>query len=190
MIDNSKNICIENIWEQFSSPLKNFIKRRVKNDQDADDILQNVFCKILSNIDGLRENDKIHAWVYKIARNSIIDFYRAQKFEKGMTELSENIINEVEVESTENEEIAQCLKAMIMYLPEEYKQALLLTEFQNLTKKALSEKMSLSLSGAKSRVQRARIKLKKMLLDCCQLEIDRRGNIIEYKKKCSDCKFC
>lgn len=190
MIDNSKTICIEIIWEQFSNPLKSFIKRRVKNDQDADDILQNVFCKILSNIDGLRENDKVYAWVYKIARNSIIDFYRAQKFETDMPELSENIKSEVEVETTENEEIAQCLKAMIMYLPEEYKQALILTEYQNLTQKALSEKMGLSLSGAKSRVQRARTKLKKMLSDCCQLELDRRGNIIDYEKKCSDCKFC
>lgn len=190
MIDNSEAICIEIIWEQFSNPLKSFIKRRVKDNQDVEDILQNVFCKILSNIGSLRGTDKVYAWIYKIARNSIIDFYRAQKFEIDMPELSDNIVNDIEDESTDNKEIAQCLKAMIMYLPEEYKQALILTEFENLTQKALSEKMGISLPGAKSRVQRARTKLKKMLLDCCQLELDRRGNIIDYKHKCSDCKFC
>lgn len=189
-MDNSKANCMETIWEQFSKPLKSFIKKRVNNEQDADDILQNVFCKILSNFEEIRDNDKLHAWVYKITRNSIIDFYRALKFEKNMSELTDDIIIDVEVDPTENEEISQCLKSMIMYLPEEDKQALILTEFHNLTQKALGDKIGLSLSGAKSRVQRARAKLKKMLLDCCELELDHRGNIIDYKKKCSDCKFC
>lgn len=119
-----------------------------------------------------------------------MDFYRAQKFEIDMPELSDYIVSDIEDESTDNKEIAQCLKAMIMYLPEEYKQALILTEFENLTQKALSERIGLSLPGAKSRVQRARTRLKKMLLACCQLELDRRGNIIDYRHKCSDCKFC
>lgn len=61
MIDNSEVICIETIWDQFSNPLKSFIKRRVKIDQDVEDILQNVFCKILSNIGSLRETDKVYA---------------------------------------------------------------------------------------------------------------------------------
>ena len=79
---------------------------------------------------------------------------------------------------------------MINSLPEKYKQALILTEFQNLTQKELAERMGLSVSGAKSRVQRARIKLKELLLGCCSLEFDHYGNVIDYEHKCSDCKFC
>ena len=181
---------IESIWEEFSTPLKSFIRRRVKNDQDVDDILQNVFYKIHNNISSLREADKIHAWVYRTARNAITDFYRTQKSEESISELTEEIVNEVEDESTANDEIAQCLKAMIEHLPEKYKQAIILTEFQNLTQKELGERMGLSLSGAKSRVQRARVKLKEMLLGCCHLEFDRLGNVIDYKHNCIDCKFC
>lgn len=182
--------CIESIWEEFNTPLKSFIKRRVKNDHDVDDILQNVFYKIHNSISNLKESDKIHAWVYRIARNAIIDFYRAQKSEEYISELSEDIVSEIEDESTANDEIAQCLKAMIKHLPEKYKQAIILTEFQNLTQKELGERMGLSVSGAKSRIQRARVKLKEMLLSCCHLEFDRLGNVIDYRHKCSDCKFC
>lgn len=182
--------CIESIWEEFNTPLKSFINRRVKNDQDVDDILQNVFYKIHNNISSLRKAEKIYAWVYRIARNAITDFYRAQKSELDITELSEDILSDTEDEMSANDEIALCLKAMIKHLPEKYKQAIVLTEFQNITQKELSERMGLSVSGAKSRVQRARIKLKEMLLGCCHLEFDRLGNVIDYKHKCSDCEFC
>ncbi len=192
MDDISVHKNVETIWEQFSKPLLSYIKRRVRNEQDADDILQNVFYKIYNNIDSLRETEKIHAWVYTIAGNAITDFYRTQRFEKNSCELTEDIPDECENLDTPtgNEEIAQCLKAMISYLPEIYREAIILSEFQNLTQKELSVKLGLSLPGAKSRVQRGRAKLKEMLLCCCRLEFDCQGNIIDYKHKCSDCKFC
>lgn len=181
---------IESIWAEFSKPLKGFIGRRIKNDQDVDDILQNVFYKVHSSISSLREADRIHAWVYRIARNAITDFYRTKKSEEDFIELTEDIVSEKEDDFTVNEEIAQCLKQMLDHLPEKDREAILLTEFQNLTQRELSEIMDLSLSGAKSRVQRARSKLKEILLGCCHLEIDRLGNVIDCKHKCSDCKFC
>ena len=183
-------MCIESIWEEFNKPLRSFIQRRIKNEQDVDDILQNVFYKIHSSISSLRDTEKIHAWVYRIARNTIADFYRSQKYEEGIVALSEDILSETDDELTANHEIAQCVKAMINYLPEKYKQAILLTEFEHLTQKELGERMGLSVSGGKSRVQRARAKLKEMLLGCCQLEFDRLGNVIDYQHKCSDNKFC
>jgi RNA polymerase sigma-70 factor, ECF subfamily len=181
---------IEGIWMELSIPLKDFIKRRVKNDEDAEDILQTVFYKIHNSISNLNETEKIHAWIYSITKNAIADFYRMQKNRSYMTELQDDIIDKVQEEVTANHEIGQCLKTMIQYLPEKYKQAIILTEFQNLTQKELGKRLGLSVSGAKSRVQRARIKLKEMLLGCCYLELDRMGNVIDYKHKCSDCKYC
>lgn len=183
-------ILIENIWDEFSKPLKSFISRRVKNDQDAEDILQNVFFKIHSRIGDLRDDDRIHAWVYRITRNAINDFYRSQKNQENISEISEAMVIENDDDASLNNEIAQCLKEMIKHLPGKYEQAIVLTEFHNLTQKELGERMGLSISGAKSRVQRARVKLKEMLLGCCHLEFDRLGNVIEYRHKCSDCKFC
>jgi len=184
------DIYIENIWEEFSKPLKSFIQRRVNNEQDVDDILQNVFYKIYISMGSLKDTERIHAWVYRIARNTIADFYRKQRYEKGTIELCEDILSETDYESTANDEIAQCIRAMINYLPESYKQAILLTEFQHLTQRELGERMGLSVSGAKSRVQRARAKLKEMLMGCCHLDFDRFGNVIDYEHKSNDCKFC
>lgn len=181
---------VESIWKEFSTPLRCFISSRVKYDQDVDDILQNVFYKIHKNINSLRKADRIHAWVYTIARHAISDFYRIRKSEEDVIELPEDIISDMEEELTANVEIAKCIGAIVRDLPEKYKQAIVLTEFQNLTQKELSEKMGLSVSGAKSRVQRGRAIIKETLLGCCHLELDCRGNIINYKHKTRDCKFC
>ncbi len=72
------------------------------------------------------------------------------------------------------------LKPMIDDLPDKYREALWLTEFEGLTQVELAERLGISVSGAKSRVQRGRSLLRHDLLDCCQFEFDRRGGIIGY----------
>lgn len=181
---------IESLWEEFSLPLKNYISRRVNNQQDVEDILQDVFYKIHKNICNLNNTEKIHAWIYRITKNAIIDFYRAQKNQMNHTELLDDIISQTQDEVNANDEIAECLKSMVQNLPEKYKHAIILTEFENLTQKELGKRMGLSESGAKSRVQRARVKLKEMVLGCCQLEFDSMGNIIDYERQGDNCKYC
>jgi len=183
-------VCINHIWEELSVPLKMFIKKRIANEADVDDILQEVFLKIHNSINDLSDEHKIHAWVYRITRNSIVDYYRRQDKSIELSELSEEITMDPDEDITSNMEIAACLKSMIESLPAKYKEAVLLTEFQNLTQKELSDRMGLSLSGAKSRVQRGREKLKEMLLRCCHLEFDRLGNVIDYQHNSSDCEYC
>lgn len=192
MNDTLSSTNVENLWVRFNKPLMSFIKKRVNNDEDAEDILQDVFCKIQNNINGLKASDKIHAWVYSITRNAITDFYRTHRIGNLSSELSDDIPDNRLDSGSENanEEIAQCLIEMINSLPDKYKEALLLTKFQNLTQMELSKRLGLSLPGAKSRVQRARGKLKEMLFDCCNLEFDRLGNVIEYQDKKNRCKFC
>lgn len=186
---NELTTCMNQIWEEFSLPLKKFIRKRVPNDQYVDDILQEVFLKIHNNVDSLLDDNKIHAWIYRITRNAIVDYYRSKE-SIALAELPDEMIKVVEEDNSFNSEIASCLKTMIANLPEKYKEAVILTEFHNLTQKKLSEKLGLSLSGAKSRVQRGKGKLKDMLLGCCHIEFDHQGNVIDYKHKSNDCKFC
>jgi RNA polymerase sigma-70 factor, ECF subfamily len=84
-------------------------------------------------------------------------------------------------------ELAPSVAAMVNALPEPYREALYLTEYQGLSQRDLAVRLGLSFSGAKSRVQRAREKLKQLLLDCCHLEFDRRGRIIDYQPRCACC---
>ena len=183
--------CVTCLWENFHEPLEKFIARRVANPHDAEDLLQEVFVKISLKLDTLMDQEKIHAWIYQIARNVIVDYYRSGKtFAELPEDLAEGVDGvlgpsaegEAGASGNVNAEMAGCLTGMVQQLPEKYREAILLTEFENLTQKALAERLGLSVSGAKSRVQRARKLLKDMMLDCCRLEFDRCGNIIEFQK--------
>jgi RNA polymerase sigma-70 factor (ECF subfamily) len=78
-------------------------------------------------------------------------------------------------------------------LPEPYSQALILTEYEGLSQKEMAERLGISFSGAKSRVQRARRKLRDLLLQCCHFELDRRA-FLDYYPYCRGCnpslKYC
>jgi RNA polymerase sigma-70 factor (ECF subfamily) len=179
----------EEVWKKFNNLLKQFILKRVRNEHDAEDILQDVFCKIHNSIHKLKDKDKLQAWVYQITRHTIIDYYRSRKVMAEPTEIPEDLVNEP-IPSTLNEDIAACLKPMMDDLPEKYRESIILTEVAGLTQKEMAEKLGLSLSGAKSRVQRGREKLKEVLLACCHFELDRLGNILDYQLKEQSCRYC
>lgn len=175
----------EIIWRDFHKALKNFIALKVNSKDDADDILQDIFIRIHNKIGTLKSELKLESWIYQITRNAIIDYYRSRK-EK--VELPESL---TEYNSFENEaikRISPSILKMIEELPFAYKEALTLTEYEGMKQAQLANKLGVSLSGAKSRVQRARRLLKQMLLDCCNFELDRFGNIIDYNEKNKCCK--
>jgi RNA polymerase sigma-70 factor (ECF subfamily) len=168
----------EYIWKEFNGKLKGFIAKRVNDPTLVDDILQEVFLKIHTNLDHLNNLAKLKGWIYRIARNAIIDYYRSHRI---TSELPENLA-EPEDNSRLNasQKLAGSLKEMIKLLPPQYREALLLTEFGGMKQADLAKKLGISLSGAKSRVQRGRRMLKDLLYQCCHFEFDRRGMVIDY----------
>ena len=182
------NATLEHIWHEFAAKLGQFIRARVNDPATAEDILQDVFVKIQARLDQLKDPAKLQSWIYLIARNAIIDHYRTRK---ETVEVPETLIAEAEPESDEAEELEAAFRRMIYSLPEPYRKALVLTEFDGLTQKQLAERLGISISGAKSRVQRGREQLKEMLHECCTFEFDRRGKVIECtprtKTKCAEC---
>jgi RNA polymerase sigma-70 factor (ECF subfamily) len=155
----------EKVWQEYHSKLRAFIKSRISDDTASDDILQNVFLKMHSGLATLKDETKLQGWLYQIARNAIIDYYRSQKptvdipewFPHPETDPSEKI----------TQELSECLQPMIQLLPENYREAVILSELKGLTQKEVAKVQGTSLSGAKSRVQRGRVLLKKMLAECC-----------------------
>lgn len=174
----------EKIWKEFHDPLRRFILKRVPDEQSAEDILQDVFLKVHARIETLRDEERLPSWLYQLTRNVIIDYYRAHR----STSEIPDILYEPE-DRLENLalELAPCIQEMIESLPAIYRQALLLTEYEGMTQRELAERLHLSLPGAKSRVQRAREKLKNMLLECCHFQFDRYGRVIDYQPRCACC---
>nr|WP_235715713.1 sigma-70 family RNA polymerase sigma factor [Halalkalibacter hemicellulosilyticus] len=70
---------IERLWLQFHEPLKKFVTQRVSDQATAEDIIQEVFIKITAHINTVKDEERILPWIYKITRNTIIDYYRKQK---------------------------------------------------------------------------------------------------------------
>jgi RNA polymerase sigma-70 factor (ECF subfamily) len=176
----------ERVWEEFHPKLKQFVLRRVPDEQSSEDIIQDVFLKIHTRIDTLRNEEKLQSWIYQIARNAIADYYREHRATSDLSDAT-LLLEEPAAEDDIVKELIPSIKAMVDSLPPDYREALLLTEYEGLTQRELAQRLGLSLSGAKSRVQRAREKLKTMLLDCCHFEFDRRGQVIDYQPKCSCC---
>ena len=190
------------IWQQMHDRLLSYIRRRVATEHDAEDILQDVFLRIHQNLQRLRDSESVTAWIYQIARNAIADYHRQRaKAARITAQLAEEAGEtaglaqgggaEPEPMRRATEEFAQCLQPLLGQLPEHYQEAITLTELNGMTQKDAAGKLGLSVSGMKARVQRGRSKLKDVVLDCCNVELDRRGGLVDYERRngpgCEDC---
>ncbi len=176
----------QNIWNDFKHEIFGFIKARIKDVEAAEDILQDVFVKIHLNAKSLNENDKLTSWAYQITRNTIIDYYRKKKIINYPEDFKRNFPEDV---YDTNNDFIVCLKPFINHLPEIYKDALYKTTYENMSQKEYAHEMNFSYSATKSRIQRARQKLRNLFVDCCSVQSDKYGNIISAKSKSSkNCK--
>lgn len=178
----------EHIWQAFHTPLLQFIRKRVPDDACAEDILQEVFLKIHQYIETLKETKKLESWVYQITRHAIIDYYRSREQPSASLDAPEVLdLAETLPDDDVISDLFPLVRALVKSLPKQDRQALILTEYQGLTQKELGERLGLSFSGAKSRVQRAREKLKQKLFECCHFELDRSKHVIDYQPNCQCC---
>jgi RNA polymerase sigma-70 factor (ECF subfamily) len=183
-------IGVEEIWKLYHTGLKRFILNRINNVDDAEDILQDVFCKIHTNIGFIKDTKTIKIWVYRIARNTVIDYYRHRKVDIKCSSIPENLALAVDTTSKPPEITSVCLKSIINNLPDKYRQAIVLCEYDGMTQKELAGTLGISITGAKSRVQRARKMLQAILKKSCEFQFDRRGNVIDYQPKVDCARYC
>ena len=189
----------ELLWRDLRDRLRGFIARRVDNPADVDDLLQEVFLRIHQHLSTVRDTGRLVPWIFQLTRHAITDYYRAAS---RRYEIPENAASNRELSAKDHDldpafasdehtlrqyELTPCLTPLIERLPEHYRDAVLLVELEGLPQRELSERLAVSLSGAKSRVQRGREKLKDLLLQCCQVELDKRGNIMDYQPETGGC---
>lgn len=173
------------LWKAFGDRLRRFIVKRVRNDHDADDILQDVFAKIQGGLAGLRSQDALEPWLFQVARRAVLDHFRKSRPVELRFEPAEETPR-----PDVTRELASCLAPMLDLLQEPDRDVLRLADLDGLGQKDVAERLGLSLTAAKSRVQRARKRLKDELLDCCRIERDRRGNALAYTPRNGACGSC
>jgi RNA polymerase sigma-70 factor, ECF subfamily len=190
----------ERLWRELRARLRAFIARRVDNPADVEDLVQEVFLRIHQHLSTIRDTGRLIPWIFQLTRHVITDYYRAAsrrheipghplRTSEGDTGERESPSALHSDEHTSHQyDLAPCLTPLIERLPEHYREAVRLVEMEGLPQRELSERLAVSLSGAKSRVQRGRDKLKDLLLRCCQVELDKRGNVMAYQPEAEGCE--
>ena len=190
-------------WEELHGNLRAFISRRVRNQADVDDLVQRVLLQIVKGLASLRDAERLHAWVYRAARNAIVDYYRSSA---GRLEVASGGAEDLAAASAETQassedderaalqELAGCMTPMIRQLPPAYREAVTLADLEGVNQADAAARAGVSLSAMKSRIQRGRQQLKAVLEDCCRVQLDRRGTIVGYDPRkpnsCGPCGSC
>ncbi|NOU60733.1 RNA polymerase sigma factor SigZ [Marinifilum caeruleilacunae] len=178
------NCDIHHIYQRYSSHLLAFIRQQIKDSSTADDLLQEVFLRTMESCISEKNIKNLKSWLFQVTRNTIVDYYRAQnKTFQEQDYIIHNHFNSPDFQQILSEDIAD----MIELLPEEYAVPLRWSDIEGIPQKEIADKLNIGLPGAKSRIQRARKKLRDLFYECCDIELDAQGNIIscEIKSHCT-----
>lgn len=173
----------DDAWASTRRELVEFIARRVEDPATAEDITQDVFMRLhRAHAEGAQIG-AVHAWLYRVARNAIVDHYRNRRRLHPLSDDRQQAFDDGSDDARPNRatrELATCLRPLVDQLPERYRKAVILVELEGYTQVAAAAVLGLSVSGTKSRVQRGRRQLRHLLTGCCVVGTDHAGAIIDY----------
>jgi len=169
------------VFLEYEKQLKRFVQKRVKVSSNTDDILQQLYLKLYKNCEQLEGVKNMQAWLYQITRNAVHDYFRENS---KVVALAENLdIADSDSLGQGSQELEALVLPLIRLLPEEYAEALILSEIEGISQKEIAVRLGISYSGAKSRIQRGREKLKQKFMECCILELDKGGQLVSATVK-------
>ena len=146
------------IYEDYGLKVRNFILSKVNDFNLAEDLTSDVFLKVYKNIDKFdSKKSSMSTWIFTIARNTLIDYYRTRKVE---AELPDDLTYDVEEELC-NEDNLKLLKEGLKSLSEKERTIILLHYYSKITLKEVAKKMGISYAYAKILHSKALLKLRK-----------------------------
>ena len=168
--------CLMRAWEAHARSLRLWLRHELRDDAQADDVLQDVFIKALRQEKRFCSLENARAWLFEVARNTAADHLRRHRPLREAVELPEDIAAEAP-ENAAVEGLSQCLPRVLAELSPEDREAIVLCDIEGITQADYAIRLGISLPGAKSRVQRARQRLKARLSEACRVRYDERGNV-------------
>lgn len=169
------------LWERFSGAVEGFVRARVSDPAAAEDVVQDIYVKLHERALTVRNEDRVTGWVFAVARNAVIDHYRARSRQEQPVARPEVFTAAPSPEESLTapertwDDLAECLPALLATLPGDQREAIELVELGGLTRAEAAAQVGISESGMKSRVQRARRNMARKLHDWCDLALDTHG---------------
>ncbi len=170
------------LWTAYKNEMLFYILKKIKDKEIANDLSHEVLMKIYNSCCSNTEIRNVRSWMFQIAHNTTIDYLKKEnKFTDEVSEIFEKD------ENNSYREAEELMKPLINLLPEKYAVPLQLSDIEELKQAEVSKKINLSLTATKSRIQRARKLLKEKIIECCNLELDEKGNLLslEIKQSCA-----
>lgn len=179
----------ETVWTTYRSALEAFLRARVANPQDAEDLLQEVLLKVHGGLADLPPETPLKPWLYRVARNTVIDFYRrSARGRKEAALHTEDLWYGAAEEAPHDLDL--CIEPMLKGLPPEQAALLHAVDLEGEPQKDYAARNGLAYSTLKSQVQTARKALRHQFDSCCSFGRDHRGTVTEYAPKPDRCGNC
>ena len=169
--------CLLGAWAAHQGELRNYLRHRLDHPEDADDLLQDVFIKALRQGSTFCHIENPRAWLFHVARNALADRLRVART---LIELPEDIAAPADDSPPVVDDLTQCLPRVLAELSADDRLAITLCDIEGQPQHALAERLGITLSGAKSRLQRARKHLRAKMEIGCRVRYDERGQIIDF----------
>lgn len=164
---------ISRLIERHTRRVRDYIRMMVKDNDVADDILQETFIKAVRVIDEGRytDNGKFLSWILRIAHNQVIDHFRAQKQNRQVNESNAgyNVLGTLRFaeKNIEDRMVADQIEAdvrsLVEMLPDEQREVVMMRYFSGLSFKEIAEQTNVSINTALGRMRYALINLRKMI---------------------------
>ena len=167
-------------WRRLDAVLRRFFARRVADPELRADLVQLVLLRVVERGEQLREDERLEAWVFRIARNTLVDHHRRHRPQDPLPELQ---APEPEPENLAPRVLGAWLREQIAGLEPRYSEVLELTDLRGHSQREAAAALGLPYSTVKSRVQRGRERLHAELLGCCAVEVDARGRITDFERR-------
>lgn len=166
--------CQQRAWQRHRAELRAFLADRSGSPASADDLLQEVFLKAIAQGQAFCRIDNPRAWLFRVARNLLID---RQRLAHDALPLPDELGAPPPADVDAVDLLSHCLPRVLAELPAADREAITLCDIEGLSQQDYARRLQLSLPAAKSRVQRARRRLREQLANACQLRFDENGKV-------------
>lgn len=170
-------------WRELRGELHRFVAPRVGR-SDADDVVQEALVRIHRGVAGVRDHDRMSAWIYQVARNAIADHGRRKRPVVALELDEDGVGDEVATLASEPDDaaftaLARCVRPFVGMLASPYREAIAMVELEGCSQVEAAARLGVPLSTLKSRVQRGRAQLRQLLETCCAIELDARSHVVD-----------
>jgi len=180
----SPRYVFEDVAEELSDPLRRYLERLVGDGSIADDLLQDTLLKIARALPDFEGRSSVKTWAFTIATRVATDHFRRPQNRAQMIDIDETA-QSLDAETDQRlvvDEMNSCIREVIDSLPEDYRTALVLHDFEEQTAAQVAEIAGCSVATAKIRIHRARSRLKEALDDECRFYRD-SNNVFRCDRK-------